>query len=163
MSPTTLNYRKNLKKLWEQNAKDIQIVNNSYNQKTLETIEAFEFISLSRAQIQPKRQIRIIHKPLDKGEQAYAIGQQIRKLRLQQQLTQEALAAKCNIERSNLARVESGMHMPATTTIQMIARALNCSIENLMIAPDAGNDPGSDLFINSGLHEWIQQLENEDR
>ncbi len=52
-------------------------------------------------------------------------AQQVRRLRQQAGLTQEALAKRAGLARPNLARVESGRYRPSLETLERIARALD--------------------------------------
>jgi transcriptional regulator with XRE-family HTH domain len=63
---------------------------------------------------------------------AKRFGQRIRKLRAEQKLSQEALAAKADIDRAFLSGIERGVENPTLFTIQAIADALETSVGNLM-------------------------------
>src|SRR5712692_11834296 len=60
----------------------------------------------------------------DQADLAYE-AQQVRRLRRQAGLTQEALAERAGIARPNWARVESGRYRPSLETLERIARALD--------------------------------------
>lgn len=59
------------------------------------------------------------------------IGQKIKSLRLEQKISQQDLAAACNFEKSNLARIESGRTNPTVGTLEKISQALNVPISKL--------------------------------
>jgi len=63
---------------------------------------------------------------------AKQFGQRVRKLRLKQNLSQEALAAKANVDRAFLSGIERGVENPTLFTIQAISDALETQIGNLM-------------------------------
>jgi transcriptional regulator with XRE-family HTH domain len=63
---------------------------------------------------------------------AKQFGQRVRKARLKRELSQEALAAKANIDRAFLSGIERGVENPTLFTIQTIADALETSIGHLM-------------------------------
>jgi transcriptional regulator with XRE-family HTH domain len=63
---------------------------------------------------------------------AKQFGQRVRKLRAEQELSQEALAAKADIDRAFLSGIERGVENPTLFTIQAIADALETSVGNLM-------------------------------
>ena len=63
---------------------------------------------------------------------AKLFGQRVRKLRTEQKLSQEALAAKADIDRAFLSGSERGVENPTLFTIQTIADTLKTSIGNLM-------------------------------
>src|SRR5712692_8014685 len=62
-------------------------------------------------------------------------AQQVRRLRQQAGLTQEALAKRAGLARPNLARVESGRYRPSLETLERIAHALGQSISALVAPP----------------------------
>jgi len=61
-----------------------------------------------------------------------SFGRRIRELRRAAQLSQEDFAAECGLDRSYLAGVERGEHNIALRNIQVIARTLGISLEELM-------------------------------
>lgn len=58
-------------------------------------------------------------------EYAERIGARVRALREAAGLTQGELARRTGIHRPNIARIESGRHMPSLDTVVRIARALD--------------------------------------
>jgi transcriptional regulator with XRE-family HTH domain len=62
---------------------------------------------------------------------AKQFGQRVRKLRLKRNLSQEALAAKANVDRAFLSGIERGVENPTLFTIQAISDALETRIGNL--------------------------------
>jgi transcriptional regulator with XRE-family HTH domain len=63
---------------------------------------------------------------------AKQFGQRVRKLRGEQELSQEALAAKADIDRAFLSGIERGVENPTLFTIQAIADGLKTTVGNLM-------------------------------
>ena len=59
------------------------------------------------------------------------IGQKIKTLRLEMKISQQDLAAACNFEKSNLARIEAGRTNPTVGTLEKICQALNVPISKL--------------------------------
>jgi transcriptional regulator with XRE-family HTH domain len=59
------------------------------------------------------------------------VGQQIQKLRESKGLSQQDLAAKCNFEKSNMSRLESGKINPTLSTLEKVAKALDVSLVEL--------------------------------
>jgi transcriptional regulator with XRE-family HTH domain len=59
------------------------------------------------------------------------IGNNIRKLRLNKDLSQEALALNSGIDRSYLGGIERGEHNVAVINLEKIAQALEIPIANL--------------------------------
>ena len=67
----------------------------------------------------------------DKKYLQLAIGKRIKALREERNIPQQDLAAKCNIEKSNLSRLEAGGTNPTIYTLQKIADNLNVTILTL--------------------------------
>jgi putative transcriptional regulator len=63
---------------------------------------------------------------------AKRFGQRVRKLRLDKGLSQEALAAKADMDRAFLSGIERGVENPTLFTIQGIADALGTNVGNLL-------------------------------
>jgi transcriptional regulator with XRE-family HTH domain len=63
---------------------------------------------------------------------AKKFGERVRKIRLDRELSQEALAAKADLDRAFLSGIERGVENPTLFTIQAIADALKITIGNLM-------------------------------
>jgi len=68
----------------------------------------------------------------DKEELQLTIGNRIKKLRESVNMPQQNLAAKCNMEKSNLSRLESGGTNPTIYTLYKIADCLDISISELV-------------------------------
>ena len=65
----------------------------------------------------------------------------IRKIRKQRHMTLEELAEKSGVSRVNINRYELGSHEPKVSAAIKIAKALDCSVEELMEEPaSAGAD-----------------------
>lgn len=67
----------------------------------------------------------------DKKQLQLLVGKRIKLLREQKNITQQDLAAKCNIEKSNFSRLESGGTNPTIYTLYKIAENLNVSVSEL--------------------------------
>ena len=61
------------------------------------------------------------------------LGQKIKELRLKDELTQEDLAFKVEVDRSYIGFVERGEKNPTLSTLIKIARALRVSLQDLFI------------------------------
>ncbi|MFN5984148.1 MAG: helix-turn-helix domain-containing protein [Fluviicola sp.] len=68
---------------------------------------------------------------MDYTETAIKVGEKIKENRLKNNLTQMDLASLCNIERSNLSRIESGKSNVTLQTLVLISDALNIDIKEL--------------------------------
>lgn len=56
----------------------------------------------------------------------------IRELRIAQKLSQQELADKIGVDRSTIAKWETGAHLPRTDKLRQLARILDCSLEELL-------------------------------
>jgi len=61
-----------------------------------------------------------------------AFGNQVRTLRKNAGLSQEQLAASCNLDRTYIGGIERGERNPSLVNIEIIAKALNVEISKLM-------------------------------
>jgi len=59
------------------------------------------------------------------------VGKRVQELRIQQDLSQQDLAAKCNFEKSNMSRLEAGNVNSTLSTINKVANALGVKVEEL--------------------------------
>lgn len=64
------------------------------------------------------------------------IGEQVRKLRYARELTQETLAAKCNVlgwdlSRGTLAKIEAGLRCVTDAELFVLAKALKLELRDL--------------------------------
>ena len=59
------------------------------------------------------------------------VGIQIQKIRELKGLSQQDLAAKCNLEKSNMSRLEAGKVNPTLSTLEKVATALEINIIEL--------------------------------
>ena len=69
----------------------------------------------------------------DKKQLQLAIGKRVKMLREEKGMAQQDLAAKCNIEKSNLSRLEAGGTNPTLYTLKRIADNLEIKLEELVI------------------------------
>jgi|JI6StandDraft_1071083.scaffolds.fasta_scaffold248702_2 transcriptional regulator with XRE-family HTH domain len=60
------------------------------------------------------------------------LGKRIRKLRLANKMTLAQLAAQCDFEKSNMARIEQGNTNPTYKTLYKISKALSISVSELV-------------------------------
>ena len=59
-------------------------------------------------------------------------GQSVRVARKEANFTQEELADLAGINRSHMGQIERGYKSPSLATIALIAKALNCSVVELL-------------------------------
>ena len=66
------------------------------------------------------------------AELSKILGNRIRKLREERNISQQNLAEMCNVEKSNMARIEAGRTNPTLLTMYKISSALNISLAVLV-------------------------------
>lgn len=69
---------------------------------------------------------------MNKEDLLIAIGRNIKKIREEKNISQAELAARCNYEKSNMSRIESGKTNLTIGTLLNIAKSLDTTIINLM-------------------------------
>ena len=69
---------------------------------------------------------------MNDSELSKSLGARIRKLREERNISQQDLAAMCNFEKSNMARIESGRTNPTFLTLHKISVALKVSLSLLV-------------------------------
>jgi len=67
------------------------------------------------------------------------IGLKIKLLRIERKISQQDLAAACNFEKSNLARIEAGRTNPTVATLLKICQVLDVSTSQLFDFEDIEN------------------------
>lgn len=68
----------------------------------------------------------------DKDFLLVQIGNRIKSLREQKNISQQDLAALCNFEKANMRRIEAGRTNPTVYTLLKISHALNISLSELV-------------------------------
>jgi transcriptional regulator with XRE-family HTH domain len=66
------------------------------------------------------------------------VARNIRRLRVAQGLSQEALAVDAEIDRTYVSRLERGLENPSVAVLERLAKALSANIEELFRVPRAG-------------------------
>lgn len=66
------------------------------------------------------------------------VAHNIRKLRVKQGLSQEALAVDAEIDRTYVSRLERQMENPTVAVLERLAIALSVNIQDLFVSPRAG-------------------------
>ncbi|NDI98711.1 helix-turn-helix transcriptional regulator [Flavobacterium sp. LaA7.5] len=56
------------------------------------------------------------------------VGKRIQEIRLEKNITQQVLAAKCNFEKSNMSRLEAGRVNATLSTYEKVSNALGIEI-----------------------------------
>lgn len=68
---------------------------------------------------------------MNKKEFQKALGQRIKQLREEKNITQTELAYRCEIERSNMNRIEAGNTNPSSFLVYTIAQKLEIELPEL--------------------------------
>jgi len=61
-----------------------------------------------------------------------AVGDRIKKIRIDQKMSQQRCASICNFEKSNMSRIESGNTNPTLLTLRKISVALGVKLSDLL-------------------------------
>ncbi|PXY44721.1 helix-turn-helix domain-containing protein [Flavobacterium hydrophilum] len=59
------------------------------------------------------------------------VGKRIQKIRIEKNISQQDLAAKCNFEKSNMSRLEAGRSNATLSTLEIVCKALGVNIVEL--------------------------------
>jgi transcriptional regulator with XRE-family HTH domain len=159
-----------IEKLRRQNAsvrarsdKAIAVLAHSFNPETLHKLETLFASDVVAPAIIRRGRRRIITPRNTKGVLAWAVGQRVRAARERRDWRQEDLARESGIARANIARLESGRVVPKLPTLERVARALGLRTEDLLKAPAAAPDKDERFLAESGMADWSDRLEAEDK
>ncbi|WP_196850248.1 helix-turn-helix domain-containing protein [Flavobacterium sp. CG_9.10] len=59
------------------------------------------------------------------------VGNRIQEIRIEKNLSQQDLAAKCNFEKSNMSRLEAGRANATLSTLDIVSKALEVEVIEL--------------------------------
>jgi transcriptional regulator with XRE-family HTH domain len=59
------------------------------------------------------------------------VGKRIQEIRIEKNISQQDLAAKCNFEKSNMSRLEAGRANATLSTLETVSKALEVDIIEL--------------------------------
>lgn len=59
------------------------------------------------------------------------VGKRIQQIRIEKNISQQDLAAKCNFEKSNMSRLEAGRSNATLSTLETVCKALGINIIEL--------------------------------
>ena len=59
------------------------------------------------------------------------VGKRIQEIRIEKEMSQQDLAAKCNFEKSNMSRLEAGRANATLSTLEIVSKALEINIIEL--------------------------------
>jgi len=68
----------------------------------------------------------------DKDQLLVKIGNRIKSLREQKNISQQDLAALCNFEKANMRRIEAGRTNPTIYTLHKISQGLGVSLSEIV-------------------------------
>jgi transcriptional regulator with XRE-family HTH domain len=73
------------------------------------------------------------------------IARNLRRIRVQQGLSQENLAVDAGVDRSYMSRLERGLENPSIAILERLSHALNTEIIELFIVPKKNEPPPKPL------------------
>jgi transcriptional regulator with XRE-family HTH domain len=59
------------------------------------------------------------------------VGKRIQEIRIEKNLSQQDLTAKCNFEKSNMSRLEAGRANATLSTLEIVSKALEVDVIEL--------------------------------
>lgn len=59
------------------------------------------------------------------------VGKRIQQIRIEKNISQQELAARCNFEKSNMSRLEAGRANATLSTIEIVSKALDIEVVEL--------------------------------
>ncbi len=74
------------------------------------------------------------------AELSRILGNRIRKLREEKNISQQNLAEMCNFEKSNMARIEAGRTNPTLFSMYKISSALKITLSELVFFDSKSSD-----------------------
>ena len=88
-----------------------------------------------------------------------SFGNNLKKIRQENNLTQEELAKKINTSRSNIANYENDKNMPSIDILNKLSETFNCSIDYLLGKsdiknPENSNDPLGLLKMGFNIKDY---------
>jgi transcriptional regulator with XRE-family HTH domain len=73
------------------------------------------------------------------------VARNLRRLRVERSLSQEALAADAGIDRTYVSRLERGLENPTVAVLEQIAEALGATIVEFFVVPAPDEPPPKPL------------------
>lgn len=59
------------------------------------------------------------------------VGKRIQQIRIEKNISQQDLAARCNFEKSNMSRLEAGRANATLSTLEIVSKALEVDVVEL--------------------------------
>lgn len=91
-----------------------------------------------------------------------SFGNILKKIRQDNNLTQEELAKKINTSRSNIANYENDKNMPSVDILEKISQVFNCSIDYLLGKSDIRNPDKETQEFYFAYHKEMNGLTDEE-
>jgi transcriptional regulator with XRE-family HTH domain len=73
------------------------------------------------------------------------VARNLRRLRVERNLSQEALAADAGIDRTYVSRLERGLENPTVALLEQLSDALGATIVEFFVVPPPGEPPPKPL------------------
>jgi len=149
--------------LWTRSERTIAALAHSFNPETLQRLATLFVSDIVAPLIRRQGKRHILARENPKDVMAWAIGQRVRAARESKNWRQEDLARESGIARANIARLETGRVVPKLPTLERVARALGLKTDTLLKTPASAHDQEDRFLAESGIGEWNEKLEAEDK
>ena len=143
--------------------KAVAALARAFNPETLQRLTALFASDIGAPAIRRQGKRHILTRENPQDVIACAVGQRVRAARERKNWRQEDLAGESGLARANVARLETGRVMPKLPTLERVARALGLRTGDLLKTPDSARDQEGSFLADSGMDEWGDQLEAEDK
>lgn len=91
-----------------------------------------------------------------------SFGTNLKKIRQDNNLTQEELAKKINTSRSNIANYENDKNMPSIDVLEKLSKVFNCSIDYLLGKSNVKNYDKDEQEFRFAYHKEMEGLTDEE-
>lgn len=91
-----------------------------------------------------------------------SFGTNLKKIRQDNNLTQEELAKKINTSRSNIANYENDKNMPSIDVLEKLSKVFNCSIDYLLGKSNIKNYDKDKQEFHFAYHKEMEGLTDEE-
>ena len=92
------------------------------------------------------------------------IGENLKRIRKEMQLTQQELARMSGVKQATISAIEKGRNHPTTPTLEMLAKAMNRKISELMSESMGSDEPiRSESREEEELLQIFRQLNSDGR
>ena len=91
-----------------------------------------------------------------------SFGTNLKKIRQDNNLTQEELAKKINTSRSNIANYENDKNMPSIDVLEKLSKVFNCSIDYLLGKSNISNYDKDEQECPFAYHKEMEGLTDEE-